>query len=108
MSQSLSELEVLALAALARLGPDAYGVSIREDIETRTGRSVSVGSLYKALHRLEEQGLVASSVGEPTAIRGGRAKKHIAIEPAGRRALTSSIEAYQRMFEGLETDVSAS
>lgn len=107
MPQTLSDLEVLALAALARLGPEAYGVTIRDDIEARTGRSVSVGSLYKALHRLEEQGLVSSSVGQPTSVRGGRAKKHIAIEPSGRRALATSIEAYQRMFEGLATDVGA-
>ena len=107
MPQVPSDLEVLALAALARLGPEAYGVAIREDIEQRTGRSVSIGSLYKALHRLEEQGLVSSSIGEPTAARGGRAKKHIALEPAGRRALASSVAAYQRMFDGIGTDPSA-
>jgi DNA-binding PadR family transcriptional regulator len=101
VTDALSELEVLALAALVRLGPEAYGVTIRDDIEERTGRSVSVGSLYKALHRLEERRMVTTSVGEPTAVRGGRAKKHIHVEPAGRRALEASIRAWARMFDGL-------
>jgi PadR family transcriptional regulator PadR len=104
MTDSLSDLETLALAALARLGPDAYGVSIREEIEERTGRAVSVGSLYKALHRLETRGLVKTTVGEPTSVRGGRAKKHVRIEPAGRAALRASIASYRRMFEGLGMD----
>ena len=101
MTESLSELEMLAIAALVRLGPDAYGVTIRDEIEERTGRSVSVGSLYKALHRLEERGLVSTSVGEPTSVRGGRAKKHVKVEAAGHRALQDSMRAYARMFEGL-------
>lgn len=101
MPDTLSDLEILALAALVRLGPDAYGVSIRDQIAERTGRSVSIGSLYKALHRLEERGLIATEVGEPTAVRGGRAKKHVRVEPAGRTALEDAIAAYDRMFEGL-------
>ena len=55
MSAPLSDLEVLALAAVLRLGPEAYGVSIRDEIADRTGREVSVGSLYKALARLEAE-----------------------------------------------------
>lgn len=101
MPDTLSDLEVLALAALVRLGPDAYGVSIREEIQERAGRSVSVGSLYKALHRLEKRGLVSTCIGEPTGVRGGRAKKHVRVEPDGRLALETSIASYQRMFEGL-------
>ena len=102
MSKPLSELEVLALAALARLGPEAYGVQVRQEIEARSGRSVSIGSLYKALHRLEDRAYVSSRVGTPTAVRGGRAKKYLQIEPPGRRALESSVRAVRGMVDGLD------
>jgi len=105
MSDDLSDLEVLALAAILQLGDDAYGVSIREEIRERTGRSVSVGSLYKAIHRMEERGLVSTVVGEPTAVRGGRAKKQVLVEPAGRRALEASVRALGQMLEGLPVEL---
>lgn len=98
----LSEIEVLALAAAAHLGPTGYGVSIRDEIERRTGRSVSIGSLYKALHRLEKRGLVDVSVGESAPVRGGRARKHVALSPSGRAALEASIDSLYRMVEGLD------
>ena len=104
----LSEVEMLTMAAIAHLGPGAYGVSIREEIERRTGRSLSIGSLYKAIHRLEKQGLLKVTVGAPTGVRGGRAKKHVELEPAGRRALESSIHALYSMVDGLEGDWKAS
>jgi PadR family transcriptional regulator PadR len=99
--KQLSELEMLALAAVARIGAAAYGVSIREEIERRTGRAVSIGSLYKALHRLERQGLTSVEVGDPTPVRGGRAKKYIRLEPAGRTALESSVESLRRLVDGV-------
>ena len=107
MPTPLSEVEVLSLAALAHLGPEAYGVSIREEIERRTGRALSVGSLYKAIHRLEKRGLVSTHVGKPTAVRGGRAKKHIRLEPAGHAALSASIQSMNSMVEGLALDDAA-
>jgi PadR family transcriptional regulator PadR len=104
MSTHLSDLEVLALAALLRLGSDAYGVSIKEDIGEHTGRDVSIGSLYKALQRLEDRGYVTPFIGQPTAVRGGRAKKHFRIEPDGREALEGSLQSLQRMVDGLGLD----
>ena len=104
MSAPLSDLEILALAALLRLGPDAYGVSIREEIASRTGRAVSIGSLYKALARLEKRGHVTPFTGTPTAVRGGKAKKHFRIEAAGRDALESELRALNRMVDGLGLD----
>jgi len=104
MSSALSDLEMLALAAVLRLDDEAYGVSIREEIKRCTGRSVSVGSLYKALHRLEERGMVSTRDGEPTAVRGGRSKKLVRIEASGRAALEASVAGYQRMFDGLDIE----
>lgn len=108
MTAPLSDLEVLALAAVMRLGPDAYGVSIKEEIGSRTGRSVSIGSLYKALKRLETRGYVTPSIGEPIAERGGRARKHFLVEPEGREALEASLQALRSMVDGLGLDWKAS
>ena len=77
------EFEQLVLLALIRQGHDVYGVSICDDIAARTGRDVSLGGVYKTLERLEDKGLVASRVGEPTAERGGRRKKHYRIDGRG-------------------------
>ncbi len=76
---NLGELEQLVLLAIARLGDDAYGVTIRREIATRTKRDLAFGSVYTTLARLEEKGLVASHLGDATPERGGRAKKHFVI-----------------------------
>lgn len=83
----LGEFERAVLLAVIRLGDRAYGVSIREELEKRLARAVSFGAVYTTLDRLEEKGLVSSSRGEPTAARGGRAKKFFHVEAAGRARL---------------------
>ena len=100
--EPLTEFEQFVLLALVRLGDEAYGVSIRRAIEERTDRAVSVTATYTALERLEARGYVSSWVSEATAVRGGRAKKHFRIEPAGARALRASREAMKNMWSGLE------
>jgi PadR family transcriptional regulator PadR len=99
---NLGELEQLVLLAIARLGDDAYGVTVRREIATRTRRDLSFGSVYTTLTRLEDKGLVASHVGEPTPERGGRRKKHYAISAAGRRALQRSMTAIRTMARGID------
>lgn len=104
-SETLGEFEqsvLLAIAHLARAGDDIYGVSIRQTIEARTGRAVTVGALYTALDRLERKGFVSSVMGEPTAARGGRAKRHFALRPAGATALERSRDFMARMWAGLD------
>ncbi|HXI21192.1 MAG TPA: helix-turn-helix transcriptional regulator, partial [Gemmatimonadales bacterium] len=71
---NLGDFEQLVLLALVRLGPEAYGVRVRDEIARRAGRAVSLGSVYKTLLRLEAKGLVATRAGEPTPERGGRRK----------------------------------
>lgn len=100
-SKNLGEFEILVLAALVRLGTDAYGVSIRREIEERAGRSVSVGALYSTLSRLEEKGYVASRMGEATAARGGRAKRYYSIRGEGQAQLEKSAAALGKMLSGL-------
>jgi len=104
MNEQLSDLEILALAGIVRLDEEAYGVSIRDEIRRCTGRSVSIGSLYKALHRLEERGMVSTEVGEPTAVRGGRSKKLVRVTLDGLAALEASVTGYQRLFDGLDLE----
>ena len=100
----LGEFEQLVLLALVRQGSDAYGVSIADDISDRTRRAVSLGAVYKTLERLEDKGLVASRVGDPTPERGGRRKKHYRMMAAGERALKQSLAALRNMTDGLEAD----
>jgi DNA-binding PadR family transcriptional regulator len=101
MGEGLGEFEQLVLLALVRLGDEAYGVTVHQEIEQRTGRSVALGAVYKTLARLEAKQLVGAYIGEPTAERGGRRKRHYRVLPAGRRALVRSVAALRRMTLGL-------
>ena len=101
MTKSLGEFEQLLLFALLRLEDNAYGVTLRREIERRTNRSVPVGQVYTVLQRLEYRRLVTSRVGEPTAERGGRRKRYYRLEPAGARALSASYEDLREMSRGL-------
>jgi len=98
----LGEFEQVVLLAVARLDGDGYGVSVRREIERRTRRDVAVGAVYTTLARLEEKGLVASSEGEATARRGGRAKRLFRIRPEGARALEAARGMLDRMWDGVE------
>jgi PadR family transcriptional regulator PadR len=97
----LAEFELYVMLAVARLGDDAYGASIRREIESRTGRPVSVGALYATLARLGGKGLLRFSVSAPEPTRGGRARKHCTLTPQGKTALRHSTEMLGRMMDGV-------
>ena len=97
----LGSLEQVVMLAVLRLGDDAYGMTVRREIEERTGREISIGAVYATLERLESKGYLSSFTGEPTAERGGRAKRHFQIEAPGERALSASQEALRSMSAGL-------
>jgi len=100
--KALGELEQSILFALLELDDEeAYGVSIRNSIERRTGRAPSSGAIYTGLDRLREQGLISSWVGKPTAERGGRRKRLYQIEPQGLAALDRSVRVFRAISEGL-------
>jgi DNA-binding PadR family transcriptional regulator len=103
--EHLGELEQIVLLAVIRAGLNAYGVPIRLEIEERTGRSLTVGALYRTLDRLEQKGYVASWFGDPTPERGGRSKRYFKVRPAGLRALRASRDALAAMWDGLEPRV---
>lgn len=96
----LAEFELFVMLAITRLGEDATGASIRHDIEERTGRLVAVGALYATLSRLGEKGLLDFFVSEPQPTRGGRARKHYFLSPAGREATEHSSTMLRRMMSG--------
>jgi len=98
---ALGEFEQLVLLALVRLGPEAYGATIRREIEARTGRDLAISAVYITLDRLEVKGLVRSRIGDPTPQRGGRRRKHFVILPVGRRAIAHACRAFGQMVEGL-------
>ncbi len=93
----LGELEQLVLLAVINQGEDAYAVSIRDEIESKTGIALGRGSVYVTLDRLDRKGYVSSWMGEPTAERGGKAKRCFRITADGRKALTAAQAAIDRM-----------
>jgi len=103
MSQTpaLGEFEQVVLLAILRLGPEAYGVTIRREIAARTERDPAPGALYTTLDRLEDKGLVTSRYGDPTPERGGRAKRYFTVTARGVRAVARAQRAYQRLLKGL-------
>jgi len=98
---NLGEFEQLILLAIVRLKDDAYGVSIRAELKARAERDVAPGALYTALERLETKGLIKSRLSDPTPQRGGRAKRLVTVTASGMEALTRSVQAYERLLEGL-------
>jgi len=100
----LGEFEQMVLLAVARLGDQAYGMAILEEIQERTGTESAVASVYAALDRLQRHGYVTSEVGEPTPERGGRAKRYFRLQRAGSEALARARNALDSLWDGLQLD----
>ena len=96
----LAEFEIYVMLAVLRLGDDAYGVTIRKEIEERAGRSVSVGAVYATLGRLEEKRMVAFRASTPAPVQGGRSRKLVSLTPTGEAALEHSAAMLRRMMQG--------
>jgi PadR family transcriptional regulator PadR len=97
----LGGVELLVLLALIRLGDEAYGVPISDEIEINLGRRVSIGSTYITLDRLERKGLVSSRLGEPTAERGGRAKTYFRPTIEGLQEVRLARRSLMRLWQGV-------
>jgi PadR family transcriptional regulator PadR len=102
MTTPLGEFEQLVLIAVVRLGEDAYGATIRREIESNTARRLSISAVYTTLERLEQKGCVRSWIGEPTAQRGGRRRKYFGLLPLGARALRAAYRDFSGMVAGVE------
>jgi PadR family transcriptional regulator, regulatory protein PadR len=97
----LGEFEHIIVLALLRLEDQAYGVTVRQEIELRTEREVSIGAVYATLGRLETKGYVKSHRGDPTPQRGGRSKRFFRVTPKGVAAVNRTQRALESMTEGL-------
>jgi len=102
MGDQLGEFEHVVLLAILRLQTDAYAPAILAEIEARTGRPASRGSIYVTLDRLEEKGLLKSKMERGEVSRGGRPRRRLQLTVAGLNALRESREALLRMWQGLE------
>ena len=98
----LGEFELVVLLAVARLKDDAYPIAIRDEIEARTKRDVSRPAVFITLERLEDKGLLTSRYGDPTPVRGGRAKRFFSPTKAGLNAVQQSLDTFSAMSQGLE------
>ena len=97
----LGEFEYLLLTAAARLGDEAYGAKMREEIASATGRRCSLGALYTTLDRLESKGLLKTWMGEATPQRGGRAKRMVQVTAKGVREARAFYDAVTNVSRGV-------
>ena len=97
----LGEFEYLLLTAAKRLGEEAYGASIRQEIEGATARRCSIGALYTTLDRLEAKGFLKTWMGEATPQRGGRSKRMVRVTAKGIQAAAAFYNAVMRVSRGV-------
>jgi DNA-binding PadR family transcriptional regulator len=97
----LGEFELMLLLTIIRLGDEAYGVPLSRELSLGRGREVSVGSVYAALDRLETKGLIASSLGESTPERGGRAKRYFRVTRNGLRTIHETRTVLSKLWKSL-------
>ncbi|MGI9627890.1 MAG: PadR family transcriptional regulator [Longimicrobiales bacterium] len=99
---TLAEFELLVVLAALRRGPDeAYTVSIADEIEEQTGRTVRRANVHTALKRLEAKGLVSTRLSEPRPERGGKPRRLVEVKPEGRAAAGATVEAIDALARGL-------
>lgn len=103
--KTLGEFENIVLLALMRLDTNAYGAAIRQLLQAKIGRDVSLGALYSTLERMEKKGLVVSHFGEATAQRGGRPKRFFSVTAEGKMALKKTKQAMDTMWQGVALNV---
>ena len=99
--EALGEFEYLVVLAVLRLGANAYGMRVRQEIAARTGRDVTIGAVYATLERLLDKGLLTASMSDPTPERGGRAKRSFSLTGAGMEAANRAFQDMAAMLEGL-------
>jgi len=98
----LGEFEQMVLLSIMRLGEEAYGLAIHEELESVAGRSPSSGSLYTTLDRMERKGLIESRAGESTSERGGRPRRYVHVTAEGKSQLARSRSTLLALWDGLE------
>jgi PadR family transcriptional regulator PadR len=101
MTDRLGATDLLVLIAMARLGDDAYGVTIRQEIADCSGRRVSLAAIYAALDRFERRGLAEPWLSTPLPERGGRARRQYRLSPKGRELVRRERAIALKMWRGV-------
>lgn len=102
---SLGEFEEIVMLTIGVLGENAYSLAIKEEIESRLKRSVSMGALHTGLYRLEQKGYLRSKLGKPTKVRGGKPKRFFVVTSGGQRALKKAMEGRQQLWNDIPEGV---
>ena len=100
MADVVGAFEQAVLLAVVRLREDAYGRAILKDVQIRLERNVAAGAVHATLVRLEQKGLLSSTLGPGTEIRAGRPRRFYRLEPAGRRALNQARATVDKLWRG--------
>lgn len=101
--ERLGEFEELVLLCVRKLGSDAHGAAIQAALSDEGGREVTLGAIYAALDRAQRKGFAESWLGQPTAVRGGRAKRHYGVSREGEEVLRASRDVRERLWSEAET-----
>ena len=99
---NLGEFEYMVLLAVLRLGENAYGMTVRRELDEIAGREAGIGSVYQTLERLERKGLIASRTGPTDPARGGKPRRFYAVEAEGRTAALAMRDSTSRMWDGID------
>jgi DNA-binding PadR family transcriptional regulator len=102
---NLGEFEEIVMLTIGVLGENAYGLAIKEEIETRLDRSVSMGALHTGLYRLEEKGYLRSKLGKATSVRGGKPKRFFSVTASGQKVLKKAMESRQQLWKDIPEGV---
>jgi len=97
----LGEFEEIVILTIGILYKEAYGVSVKKEIESRLKRNVSMGALHTALVRLEDKGYIKSHDGEQTEERMGRPKKYFQITALGKRAIEYTKDTRNELWKAI-------
>lgn len=95
---NLGELEELVLLTVGILYPNAYGVAVMDELKNQAGRDLNISAVHAVLTRLEEKGLLKSTMSDPTETRGGRRKRIFVLTAAGKRTLEEAQELRSQMY----------
>jgi PadR family transcriptional regulator, regulatory protein PadR len=102
---NLGEFEEIVMLTIGVLGENAYGLAIKEHIESRLSRAVSMGALHTGLYRLEEKGFLKSKLGKATKVRGGKPKRFFIVTNGGQKALKKAMENRQQLWNDIPEGV---
>lgn len=102
---NIGEFEEIVILTIGVLGENAYGHSIKLEIEKRLKRSVSMGALHTGLYRLEEKGYLESRLGDATNIRGGKPKRFFKVTASGQKAVKNAMDSRKKLWDSIPQGV---